>query len=94
MIDENLRRNILVATRALGVGTDGHSTEAGVGVGRSWKVAEKHPGATSVEINLKATRRPQADVTDSTFRASRSIEQRSSQTVPTPVGPVPLYTES
>jgi hypothetical protein len=38
MIDENLNRNIIVATRALGVGTDGHGTEASVG--RSWKVAE------------------------------------------------------
>ncbi len=40
MTDENLRRDILVATRALGMGTDGHRTEAGVG--RSWKVAETY----------------------------------------------------
>lgn len=31
MIVENLGRDILVATRALGVGADGHSTDAGVG---------------------------------------------------------------
>ena len=40
MIDENVRRNILVATRALWVGTDGHST--GAGVGRRWKVTEMY----------------------------------------------------
>ena len=45
MIDENVRWNILVATRALWVGADGHST--GAGVGRSWKVTE-------LDTNLKA----------------------------------------
>ena len=46
MIDENVRRNILVATSALWVRADRHSTNAGVG--RSWKAAETYVGATTV----------------------------------------------
>ena len=48
MIDENVRRNILVATRALWVGAGRHSTESDSDVGRNWKVAETYVGATTV----------------------------------------------
>lgn len=56
MIDENLSRNILVAAEALSVGTDGHNTEAGVG--RSWKVAEVYPGATTVAYQPQGNKAP------------------------------------
>jgi hypothetical protein len=55
MIVENVSSNVLVAAGALWVGTDRHST--GAGVWRSWKVTEMLVLQLSY-TNIKATKRP------------------------------------